>query len=198
MWRELLVVATQQGRWTRAIFVILAILLGIPGLLAVTLGGILAWRYLRPETTPNYANIVDHFKYGSIGSEVTGLPYWVWKALPGLFPEKFNGQDLSVFGFVYETDADGKKRDLPIGLSKRTIQGVERAWFNCAVCRHTGTVNDTSDGPRKTILAMPSNNLDFHGLVAFIVDMADSPQLTPDKLIPEMKKAGANIDWIDE
>jgi hypothetical protein len=29
-----------------------------------------AWRYLRPETTPEYSNIVEHFKYGSIGGEV--------------------------------------------------------------------------------------------------------------------------------
>ena len=45
---------------------------------------------------------------------------------------------------------------------------------------------------------MPSNNLDLHALTSFIVGMADSPQLNPDKLIPAMKKAGANIDWIDE
>jgi hypothetical protein len=210
----------QQGGWKRVVFVILAIVIGVPGVVTLTLGGILtqrylcpappppysnvvelasvpACRYLGPAPTPKYSDILDHFKYGSIGSEVTGLPYWVWKALPKLFPEKFRGQDLSVFGFVYETDADGKKRDLPIGLSTRTIQGVERAWFNCAVC-HTGTVRETADGPRKIILAMPSNNLDFHGLVAFIADMADSPQLSADKLIPAMKEAGAHIDWLDE
>jgi len=57
----------------------------------------------------------------SIGSEVSGLPYAVWKALPDLFLEKFNGKDLSVFGFLYETDANGNKWDLPIGLNRRTI-----------------------------------------------------------------------------
>jgi hypothetical protein len=190
-------VEKQQGGWKRVILVILAVVIGVPGVAALSLGGILAWRYLRPETTPEYSNIVEHFKYGSIGSEVTGLPYWVWKALPGLFPEKFNGKDLGVFGFLYETDANGNKRDLPIGLSRRTIQGVERAWFNCAVC-HTGTVRQSADAPRQIVPAMPSNNLDFNGLVGFIVGMADSPQLSADKLIPEMRKVGANIDWIDE
>jgi hypothetical protein len=187
----------QQGGWKRVILVILAVAIGVPGVAALTLGGILAWRYLRPETTPEYSNIVEHFKYGSIGSEVSGLPYPVWKALPDLFPEKFNGKDLSVFGFLYETDANGNKRDLPIGLSRRTIQGVERAWFNCALC-HTGTVRQTADGSQQIIPAMPSNNLDFHAFTAFVVDIADSPQLSPDKLIPAMKKAGANIDWLDE
>jgi hypothetical protein len=117
------------------------------------------------------------------------LPYWVWKALPILFPEKFKGQDWSIFGLLYETNADGTKRDLPIGVSRRTISGIERVWFNCALC-HTGTVRKTADGPRQIIPAMPSNNLDFHDLVAFIVALADSPQLSPDKLIPAMKKAG--------
>jgi hypothetical protein len=210
----------QKGGWMRVILVILAVVIGVPGVVTLALGGILAKRYLCPPPPPPYSNIVEavsapvcrylgpaptpkysdieeHFKYGSIGSEVTGLPYWVWKALPGLFPEKFKGQDLSIFGLLYDTNADGTKRDLPIGLSKRTIQGVERAWFNCAVC-HTGRVQETADGPPKIILAMPSNNLDFYGLVAFIVGMADSPQLRPDKLIPEMKKAGASIDWIDK
>jgi hypothetical protein len=190
-------VEKQQGGWQRVILIILAVVIGVPGVAALTLGGILAWRYLRPETTPEYSNIAEHFKYGSIGSEVTGLPYWVWKALPGLFLEKFKGGDLSVFGLIYETDVNGNKRDLPIGLSRRTIQGVERAWFNCAVC-HTGTVRQSADAPRQIFLAMPSNNLDFHGLVSFIVGMADRPQLSADKLIPEMRKAGANIDWIDE
>lgn len=187
----------KQAGWKRAIFAILAVVIGIPGIAVLVLGGVLAYRYLRPETTPAYPDIAEHFKYGSIGSEVSGLPYWVWKALPDLFPEKFQGKDLSVFGFVYETDAKGNKRDLPIGLSRRTIQGVERAWFNCALC-HTGTVRETADGPRQVIAAMPSNNLDLHALIAFVAGMADSPQLNPDKLIPAMKKAGAKIDWLDE
>jgi hypothetical protein len=187
----------QQGGWKRVIFIILAVVIGVPGVLALTLAGVLAFRYLRPETTPAYPDIVEHFKYGSIGSEVSGLPYWVWKALPELFPEKFNGKDLSVFGFLYETDANGNKRDLPIGLSRRTIQGVERVWFNCALC-HTGTVREEADGARKIVAAMPSNNLNLRDLVAFVAGMADSPQLNPDKLIPAMKKAGANIDWLDE
>lgn len=191
--------AQRQGGWTRTIIIIiLALLIGLPGLVTLTIGGIVAWRYLlRPESTPEYANILDHYKYGSIGSEVSGLPYWVWKALPELYPEQLTGGDLGAFGLLYETAADGKKRDLPIGLSRRTLQGVERAWFNCALC-HTGTVQKTADGAREMVLAMPSNNLDFYGLVDFIVGLAEDPKLAPDTLIPAMKKAGAPLDFIDE
>lgn len=190
--------AKHNGAWERVILVIAAILIGVPGLAVLVVGGIVAWRYvLHPESTPTYANIVDHFKYGSIGSEVTGLPYWVWKALPELYPEKLPNGDLSALGLLYETDADGKKRDLPIGLSRRTLQGVERAWFNCALC-HTGTVQKSADGAREIVPGMPSNNLDMYGLVAFVVGIADDPKLAPDTLIPAMKKAGAQLDFIDE
>lgn len=190
--------AKQDGVWGRVILVIAAILIGVPGLAVLGIGGIVAWRYLlSPETTPSYEKITDHFKYGTIGSEVTGLPFWVWKALPELYPDKLPNGDLSAFGLLYETDASGKKRDLPIGLSRRTLQGVERAWFNCALC-HTGTVQKTAGGGRETVVGMPSNNLDFYGLVTFIVGLADDPKLGPDSLIPAMKKAGAPLDFIDE
>jgi hypothetical protein len=191
-------VAQHDGAFGRVILVIAAILIGVPGLAVLGVGGIVAWRYLLPpESTPTYTNIVDHFKYGSIGSEVTGLPYWVWKALPELYPEKLPSGDLSSLGLIYETDANGKKLDLPIGLSRRTLQGVDRAWFNCALC-HTGTVQKTADGTREIVPGMPSNNLDMYGLVAFVVGLADDPKLGPDSLIPAMKKAGAPIDFIDE
>jgi hypothetical protein len=191
-------VAQHGGAFGRVILVIAAILIGVPGLAVLGFGGIVAWRYLLPpESTPTYTNIVDHFKYGSIGSEVTGLPYWVWKALPELYPEKLPSGDLSSLGLIYETDANGNKLDLPIGLSRRTLQGVERAWFNCALC-HTGTVQKTADGTREIVPGMPSNNLDMYGLVAFVVGLADDPELGPDSLIPAMKKAGAPIDFIDE
>jgi hypothetical protein len=163
----------------------------------IDLGGILAWRYLFRRRRQNIRTSSNISNNDLIGSEVSGLPYAVWKALPDLFPEKFNGKDLSVFGFLYETDTNGNKRDLPIGLSRRTIQGIERAWFNCALC-HTGTVRETADASQQIVPAMPSNNLDFHAFTAFVVAIADSPQLSPDKLIPAMKKAGANIDWLDE
>ena len=35
------------------------------------------------------ADIVNEFKYGSIGTEGTvGVPYWVWKVLPEVFADK--------------------------------------------------------------------------------------------------------------
>src|SRR5919109_1335364 len=35
-----------------------------------------------------YRDDLDHFKYGSLGSEHEfGIPYWIWRALPELFSD---------------------------------------------------------------------------------------------------------------
>jgi hypothetical protein len=61
----------------------------------------------------------QHFLHGSIGSEVTGPPYWVFKALPVIYADKLGSEGYRRFGFLYETpDAD-----LPIGVARRKISG---------------------------------------------------------------------------
>ena len=70
----------------------------------------------RPE---RHADVLDHFKYGSIGSDrpPLGLPLEVLVALPELFPRHLPPgapRDLTAFGFVKE-----EGHDLPIGFSRR-------------------------------------------------------------------------------
>jgi len=187
----------EHGRgWIRLLVGIVLLVILLVGLVSIVLGGIVYFRFTR-YGTPYQASEVDHFKYGSIGSEpASGLPYWVWQAMPSLFPEKFKGGDFSVFGFLYETDQQGRRRDLPIGVSRRTVNGVELAWLNCAVC-HTGTVRETAGGPIRVITGMPSNNLDLHAFISFILGIADDPRLDADTLIPAVQKAGARLDWLD-
>src|SRR4030095_743116 len=67
--------------------------------------------------TVDYTNIGDHFKYGSIGSEgATGIPYWIWKALPELFADKLPGKGYASLGFIQE-----EGQDRPIGFSNRRV-----------------------------------------------------------------------------
>jgi hypothetical protein len=149
------------------------------------------WRLFKNEPD-RYANIGDHFKYGSIGSEPeSGLPYWMWKALPVMFENELGPDGLRVFGFLYE-----EGHDLPIGVSRRNYRGVELAWLNCAVC-HTGTYTD-ADGERRIVLGMPSNNLDFEGFVRFLFDGIEKRRLTPASVMDGMRRAGARfgpVDW---
>jgi hypothetical protein len=177
--------------------VLILALVAVAGVAVVALGVALGWRYTR-GTTPHHADLVQHFAYGSIGAEPeSGLPYWVWQALPRLFPERFaHRDDYTAFGFLYETDADGRRRDLPIGVARRARNGVELAWLNCAVC-HAGTWRERAGGPRHVVLGMPSNNLHFDGFIRFLLDAAADERLAPDRLIPAMQAAGADLDVFD-
>src|SRR5262249_23389154 len=66
--------------------------------LAIGLWAFVSMRVDRPE---EYADIVEHFKYGSIGSEPGGSllqtvggvlpPYWIFRALPDMCPDKLPG-----------------------------------------------------------------------------------------------------------
>src|SRR5262247_4116797 len=79
---------------------LLVALIAVLGVLAMVLG-IVALHRLGRDSTPYHADVVEHFKYGSIGSEPeSGLPYWVFQAIPTLFPEVFGDRGWEVFGFL--------------------------------------------------------------------------------------------------
>lgn len=186
-----------QRRWQlRLGLAVVALLIGI-GVAVLGLGLCAALR-LTGSATPHYAADVDHFKYGSIGSEPeSGVPYDVWMALPSLYPAEFEGRnDFSAFGFIYEVDGKGRKPDLPVGVSRRQVNGVEVVWLNCATC-HTGTWRGSAEDKPNVVAGMPSNNLDFHRFVSLLLKAAADERLEPRQLFGPMEKAGAHQDWFD-
>ena len=194
----------RHWRLLTPVYILLAII-SLTGIVGAVLGAILLWQLVQ-NRTPYYADIVDEFKYGSIGAEpYSGIPYRIWRALPTLFPEHFGSlEDYSTFGFLYENDANGRQRDLPIGISRRTYRNVDVVWFNCATC-HTGTVNATmtdaggqqSTG-RRIILGMPSNNLKLERFIRFLLDAGADERLSAEKLIPAINKTGPELGLIEE
>ena len=118
-------------RWRIVVLVLVALII-ISGLLLVA--------RLSRDAPVTYENPEEHFKYGSSGGErESGIPYWIWKVLPKMFPEYLPGenyvpgQEYASLGFLYEPG-----KDLPIGVSKRNTQGIDRVFLNCAdlPCRH--------------------------------------------------------------
>src|SRR6202011_3037084 len=113
------------------------------------------------------------FKYGSIGSEPGGSildpvggvlpPYWVFKALPGVCPEKLPGGYASL-GLIMEPN-----HELPIGVTRRRRLGLQEVGLNCAVC-HTGTVRETPTGEAKIVAGMPAHQLDLQRFFEFVQD----------------------------
>src|SRR5919108_371821 len=169
----------------RNIFLVLVVL-------AVTVLGFLIVRFTAEEPV-DYENPVEHFKYGSIGSEpASGLPNWIWKVLPEMFPEKFPGKGgYASFGILYE-----EGRDLPIGVSKRRVQGIDRVWLNCAVC-HTGTVRKTRDSPRQIYLGMPANNLRLYEFIQFLRKVPLDNRFTPELMMEKIEAIGGDLGFLE-
>lgn len=143
----------------------------------------LFWKYV-PDAPVDYADINEHFKYGSIGSEqVNGLPYWVWKVLPDMFPEKLPvpGKGYEAFGLIQEPN-----RETPIGFSVRRVY-IDRVGMNCAIC-HTGTVRETPQSQPRIISGMPANKLDLQGYARFLYSCAKDPRFTADNVIQAIER----------
>lgn len=143
----------------------------------------LFWKFV-PDAPVDYADINEHFKYGSIGSEpVNGLPYWVWKVLPDMFPEKLpaQGKGYEAFGLIQEPD-----RETPIGFSVRRVY-IDRVGMNCAIC-HTGTVRESPQSQPRIISGMPANKFDLQGYARFLYACAKDPRFTADNVIQAIER----------
>ncbi|MDF5725217.1 MAG: c-type cytochrome [Rhizonema sp. PD37] len=140
----------------------------------------------------DYANINDHFKYGSIGSEpVNGIPYWIWKVLPEIFPDKLPSKGYTSLGFIEE-----QGKDLPIGFSKRRVF-IDRVGLNCAVC-HTGTLRSSPNSKREVITTMPANVLNLEGYINFVSAVAKDERFTANRMLPEIEKISGGLNPIQK
>jgi mono/diheme cytochrome c family protein len=147
-----------------------------------------------------YEDIVEHFKYGSIGSEPGGSlmqpiggalpPYMVFKTLPAMCSERLPGGYAST-GLIFEPG-----RDLPIGVSRRRRFGVEQVGFNCALC-HTSTVRDSPTAPRRIVLGMPAQQLDLQAVVRFILDCSLDSRVTAENIRGRFEASGERVSLFE-
>jgi hypothetical protein len=166
------------------------------------------------EVPHDYADIREHFKYGSIGSDSgAGIPYRIWWVLPDLFPHHLPDPDrytslpdtqrnapaaYAQFGFVYE-----EGHDLPIGFTTRKVT-VDRIGLNCAVC-HVATIKVTegmdptriygsepgytsSKKVRAIVLGMPAITVDLGAYLAFLFQCANDSEFTTDNVLAAIDK----------
>ena len=171
--------------------------------LVTVTGGIYLTVRLLDDEPVTYDDIQEHFKYGSTGGERGwrnqfgfGIPYWIWVALPELFPEYLPdgrpGRGYASFGMIYE-DGRNPRYDLPIGMSMRRVQGIDRVYFNCAAC-HTGTVRSAPVGPRQIVLGMPANTFDLGAVVHFLDRSASSWKFRATRIFPKIEDLEAGRD----
>lgn len=128
---------------------------------------------IKPWPAKYFADDEDHFKYGSIGAEVNGIPYAIWRELPEIFSDDLPG-GFSEFGFLMEPG-----NELPIGISVRRI-GVPRVGFNCATC-HVSTFE--LDGRTELVMGAPANKLDIQAYIDFLLRVTTDDRLSAQAVI---------------
>jgi hypothetical protein len=149
----------------------------------------------RNRVPAEYADIVEHFKYGSIGTEKRlGVPAPLFDLFPVMFadllPGDRPGKGYEKLGFLYEP---GHKR--PIGTTLRELP-VPLVGLNCAAC-HTGTLRDKPGGERTLLLGGSANNFDSEGYLNFLLAIAQDPRFTTDKLLDGLKKQDPDFGLFD-
>ena len=147
----------------RSKWIALAILVIVVGAVAYVI-----WDGLLREEPLHYESELEHFKYGSIGTEQEGLrvPYWIWLVLPRIFPEYLPGPG----GYVSLRFAWEEGRELPIGLTKKVI-GQPLVGINCAIC-HTATVRESRFDKPTIFTAAPAHQIDMQGYFRFLFNSA--------------------------
>src|SRR5262249_53201844 len=172
-----------RHRWIRLFVALLLVLLALYYLIFVN------------QYVVAYRDDLDLLKYGPIGSEPSsGLPILVFKALAVMYRDELGPTGFRRFGMLYETE----NSELPIGMSRRIVSGVERVWLNCAVC-HVGTFRLSVSEKPSIIYGAPSNNLRLYDLVKFFLHVAVDPNFTADNLIQaiDSKEVGGNLNFAD-
>src|SRR5581483_7659761 len=160
---------------------------------AALLVGIVALVFASAAPRPRAdASIEDQFKYGSVGTEdATGIPYWIWQALPRMFPEKLPGPGgYASLGILWEPG-----HELPIGFSAKTIWGVSRVGVNCAFC-HTARVRTTAGAPPMIVLGGPSHQTNPQAFSRFLEAAAADPRFTALAVMAEIGRM-TRLSWFD-
>ena len=92
-------------------------------------------------------------------------------------------------------------KDLPIGMSRRSVQGVDRTFLNCAVC-HVSTVRDAPGAKPEIVLGMPANTFNLFGVPEVRLRLRARPEvLDAEYVVPEidrlMRAKGERLELLD-
>ncbi len=156
-------------------------------ILLVVAAGVTYWyEFHRDVPQPAWisATARDNFLYGSTGAERTaGIPYWIWLALPRIFPEylPYPGGYASL-GLTWE-----EGREMPAGFSKKTV-GYIRVAANCALC-HAGSYRSGPEAVPEVVAAIPGHAVDLQPLLTFLKQCAQDPRFNATELLAEIKMA---------
>lgn len=146
--------------------------------------GLYLWARFGVDRAVEYDDREQRFKYGSTGGErASGFPFWIWQVLPRVCADKLPGSGYASLGLIYE-----RGRDLPIGVSRRRVTGMDRVFLNCAAC-HTSTLRETPSSPPRIVLGMPANGFDLMAFKDFFFECAADARFSPEYILPAIDAA---------
>jgi hypothetical protein len=162
------------------------ILIAFAVVVLFTIGVTVWYKFYRDVPQPQWitADQRNDFMYGAVGAEDTsGLPYWIWLALPRMFPEYLHGPGgYASLGLSWE-----EGREMPVGFAKKT-DGYVRVTGNCALCHATSH----SGGPEEVpivVIAPPGSATNIQGLLSFFTQCARDPRFNADEILAEVDTA---------
>jgi hypothetical protein len=156
------------------------VLVGLLALIVVLIP--LSWFVLlRPVAQPATNDPLQVFNHGSIGNETAqGLPYWIWRVLPTMFPDYLPGNQDG-FGSIGVYWIAGE--ELPVGFSMKTLGVISRVAPNCAFC-HQGSYRLHADDPATFVPAGAGTRVNVQGFLRFLTQIGrDKDRFTPDKVM---------------
>ena len=159
-------------RWTIA-FGVIAVLVVIAISFALQIS--------RIDKPVGYVNDEMYFRYGSIGSDVVGVPYWVFRVMPEICPTDLPGGYASL-GVIQEPGMP-----TPIGFSMRRIGPVDIVGPNCALC-HTASVRATPTSDPMIVTTAPAHQLNLMGYFKFLFACGRSPDFTAGNVLSAISK----------
>ncbi|MDH3694543.1 MAG: di-heme-cytochrome C peroxidase [Gammaproteobacteria bacterium] len=108
-------------------------------------------------------------------------------------------EGYKAIGFLYESDENGQELDLPVGMSKRRVLGLDRTYINCATC-HTSTVRKSPDDTAEVVVGMPANLFSLYDFEEFIFQCGKdgNPTRIPQiDFVSEIQSLGGDLGLID-
>src|ERR1035437_1491904 len=162
-------------------------------LLALLLGIAARWKLCHVVPQPGWitSNQRDSYFYGSVGDgRATGLPYWMWLAMPRMFPEYMPGAGgYAALGMSWE-----EGREMPVGFAKQRV-GYIRVTGNCALC-HARSQSNGQDQAPTIIPVVKGNTTDLKPLLNFYRRSAQDPRFNADEFFSEIN-SDTKLSWLD-
>jgi hypothetical protein len=153
-------------------------------LIVVVAAAYTAWyRFYRDVPQPQWIgdDQRDEFLYGAVDAEqAQGIPYWIWLALPRLFPEYMPAPGgYASLGLSWE-----ETLEMPAGFAKKTV-GYVRVTGNCALC-HASSSWAGSDGVPTVVVAPAGDATNIQPLLTFYRQCAENPRFNASEILAEV------------